>query len=460
MAEFNQQFPGTLHTPYQPSDLFDQAGYSSENQTAPFTLYNAALLSEDLDGTFAIFSELAEGTNREVSGSLQDNLAFNESAFTKIEEATQAFYVQGEFDFDVATVVAGARLVETEVTASAYQDGVIVSDTETYEDLLPSINITVPLSDSTVLRASGAKVMRRADFGQLSPAYDFNSDIVTATRGNPGLEPFRATQFDFAVEHYWGDANMLSATIFYKDVASFLQSSIYCAYEPEAVAGQNQSIPSQICLLPEGVTDDSFTYSSAPDGTEESSDLWASLRDRAGVQTTTSTNGSNGTIQGFELGLVYNFDFLPGLWSGFGINTNYTYSESTSPDGTPLEDISKKSYNAQIFWEYEAFAARLAYSHRGRFLDDASQKRTEHIGLLVASNTIDLDNDPTQGNSYRDEISQLDFSASWDVNEWLTVVGSATNLTGEPLISSSAQGVMWEIQESDRRFSLGARATF
>ncbi len=460
MAEFANLYPGTLVTPYSGTELFDQAGYTSENQTAPFTLYNAALLSQDLEGTFGIFQELVQGTNREVTGTLQDNLAFSESAYTKIEEDTQAFYVQGEFDFDVATVVAGARFVDTEITASAYQDGVIVTDTESYSDLLPSINITVPLSDNTVLRASGAKVMRRADFGELSPAYDFNSDVVTASRGNPGLEPYRATQFDFAVEHYWGEANMLSATVFYKDVASFLQSSIYCAYEPEAVASQNQSIPSQICLLPEGVTEDSFTYSSAPDGTDEGSALWASLRDRAGVQTTTQTNGQNGTIQGFELGLVYNFDFLPGLWSGFGVNTNYTYSESTSPSGTPLEDISKNSYNFQVFWEYDAFAARLAYSHRGRFLDDTTQKRTEHIGLLVASNTIDLDNDPTQGNSFRDEISQLDFSASWDVNDWLTVVGSATNLTGEPLISSSAQGVMWEIQESDSRYSLGVRAKF
>lgn len=462
MSEFAAMYPGTLVTPYQPSDLFDQAGYSSANQTAPFTLYDAARLSGDLEGSFQIISELLQGTNREVSGSLASNLTFREGPYAKIAETTDAFYVQGDLDFDMARVVLGARVVETEITSSAFQDGVLVSDTESYEDLLPSINVTVDLSDNTLLRASGAKVMRRADFADLSPAYDFNSDIITADRGNPGLEPFRATQFDFGIEHYWGDANFISATVFYKDVASFFKETQYCAYLPNDVVNQNLSIPSQICILPPGVNADSTNFTTVAAGTNESDPAFQALvaAGRNGVTTTTLTNGSSGTIQGFEIGTVYNFDYLPGLWSGLGINANYTRSESQDPNGTALEDISKNSYNIQVFWEYDAFSARLAYTHRDEFLDESIQKRTEHIGELLISNTVDLDADPTQGNNFRDGISQLDASASWEVNEWLTIVGNATNLTGEPLINSSITGTAWQVQESDRRFSIGARAKF
>ncbi|MXZ33637.1 MAG: TonB-dependent receptor, partial [Gammaproteobacteria bacterium] len=350
------------------------------------------------------------------------------------------------------------RYVETDVTSSAFQDGVLVSDTETYADFLPSINASVDLTDNTILRASGAKVMRRANFGDLSPAYNFNSDVILASRGNPGLEPFRAAQFDFGVEHYW-DGNMVSATVFYKDVASFLKESIYCAYFPGGVSGQNHNAGAfdQICILPAGVRANSDIYTD----TEDEAEFLAFVADgRNGVKTTTVTNGSNGTIQGFELGTVYNFDFLPGAWSGLGINANFTLSQSEDPNGVALEDISETSYNLQLFWEYESLSARLAWTSRERFLDDTAQKRTEHIGALVASNTIDLENDPTQGNSFRDGIDQLDISGSWQVNDSLTIVGSITNLTGEHLVNSTINGIAWQIRESDRRFSLGARYTF
>ncbi len=458
MSEFNALFPGTLVTPYQPGDLFDQAGYASANQTAPFTLYDAALLSGDVEGTFDIIKQLLQGTNREVSGTLASNLADRLGPYTLIGEETTAFYLQADLDFEAARVVVGGRYVETEVTSSAYQDGVLVSDKEKYEDFLPSINIAVDLSDNTILRASGAKVMRRADFGSLSPAFDFNSDVINADRGNPGLEPFRANQFDFGVEHYW-EGNMVSATVFYKDVASFLKESLYCAYFPDGVPGQNQSVGAfdQICILPVGVQADSTVYTSTDDLDEF---LAFVAQGRNGVNVSTVTNGSKGKIQGFELGGVYNFDYLPGFWSGLGINANYTYSDSEDPDGVSLEDISESSYNIQLYWEYEDWSARLAWTHRDAFLDETIEKRTEHIGLLVAGNTVDRENDPTQGNNFRDTIEQLDVSASWNATDSLVVVGSITNLTGEPIINTSVTGTAWQVQESDRRFSLGMRYTF
>ena len=64
------------------------------------------------------------------------------------------------------------------------------------------------------------------------------------------------------------------------------------------------------------------------------------------------------------------------------------------------------------------------------------------------------------GNNYRDDRGQLDFSASWDINENFTLVGNATNLTGEPSIYLSELGDAWKYTEADQCYSLGIRAKF
>src|SRR5690606_20343086 len=96
---------------------------------------------------------------------------------------------------------------------------------------------------------------------------------------------------------------------------------------------------------------------------------------RNGVLTTLKDNGESGKIQGFELGYQQAFDFLPGAWSGLGMNANYTYADSEDPNGLALEDISKNTFNAQLYWEYEGFGVRLAYTFRDSFMDTSYEKR-------------------------------------------------------------------------------------
>ena len=83
-----------------------------------------------------------------------------------------------------------------------------------------------------------------------------------------------------------------------------------------------------------------------------------------GVNTAKSSNAENGTVQGFELSVQQNLDFLP----GFGFNTHYTYSDSEQPDGNVLLNISKNTFNGQVYWENDEFQVRLAYNYRSRFL--------------------------------------------------------------------------------------------
>ena len=142
-----------------------------------------------------------------------------------------------------------------------------------------------------------------------------------------------------------------------------------------------------------------------------------------------------------------------------GINANYTYSDSEDPDGVPLVDISENSYNLQLFWEYGDVGVRLAYTFRDRFLDENLQKRVERVGELVANRDPTIA-DPTEGNDYRDDLSQLDFSANWDLGERISVFGYIYNVTAEGTVNQSVTGTPWQIQEADRRYTLGIRAKF
>lgn len=466
MDDMASAYPGAITTPDVSSDAFEHVGIRGANDLTAFTVYDAALL-RDTERTFGMVQELLAGSNYNdpdngggyinPAGGLKDSLQELTSSYALIGEETTAHYLQANLHFDRVRLVLGGRYVQTDITSTAYdQDGAaLVSDTNEYSDFLPSLNATVELTDDTLMRFSAAEVMRRADFSQLSPTYQFNSDRVLATRGNPALDPYRATQFDIAFEHYFGDGNLVSATIFYKDVASFLKSSSFCAYEPEALADQNHTIFNNICIRPEATgNSDNYIFAS----TQEEFDAYLA-EGRNGIVTTTVANGSSGTVEGFELGYQQSLDFLPGPWAGLGINANYTYSDSEDPDGVPLEDISENAYNAQVFWEYADFGVRLAYTYRDRFLDNNLEKRVERVGELVADRDPEI-GDPTEGNDYRDDLSQLDLAANWDVNDTVSLFAYIYNITAEPTINQSVTGTTWQVLETDRRYTFGVRAKF
>lgn len=439
-------------------DAFEHAGVQGVNDLTSFTVYDAAALRNP-GQTYEMVQNLLAGTNLALTGTLRENLDNGElkGSYSLIEEDTSAFYVQGNFDFDHARIIVGGRYVKSEITSTAYnQEGdALVTDGNTYSDFLPSLNVTVDLTEDTLLRFGGAKVMSRPNFGELSPTFVFNSDKVTATRGNPQLDPYRATQFDMAVEHYFGTGNMVSATVFYKDVASFLSETIYCAYDADAVATQNTTIFDNICLRDDATSDKQQLVFADSQAVFDA----ALAQGRNGVRTTTNTNGESGYVRGYELGYQQAFDFLPGIWSGLGVNANYTYADSEQPGGTPLEDISENTYNTQVYWEYEDFAVRLAYTYRDKFLDGIVHKRVERVGAQVLPSAT-RSTDPTLGNDYRDGLSQLDLSASWDVTDSITLVANVSNLTGEPTVNQAVTGTTFQLQESDRRFSFGVRAKF
>jgi TonB-dependent receptor len=97
-----------------------------------------------------------------------------------------------------------------------------------------------------------------------------------------------------------------------------------------------------------------------------------------------------GKVKGAEFGYRQTYDFLPGVLSGLGIDTNYTLltsdgvpqsvlNETSANVGAnvlptvnlsrlPLQGLSKQTFNAAGIYDKGPFSARLAWEWRSRFL--------------------------------------------------------------------------------------------
>ncbi|NVK26254.1 MAG: TonB-dependent receptor [Gammaproteobacteria bacterium] len=442
VSDYNDEYAGSFSVVTQPNS-FDQAGVTGgQNDLFTSFVYNNLA---DLDTVYGQLQNLLSGTSAATTGSLRDNQVEDEGQYREISEDTSAYYVSAYLDFDRVSAIVGGRYVSTDLESSIKVDGAKEKGTNDYDDFLPSLNVTYTVDDNTLVRFASAKVMRRADFGQLSPAFTVNNDATKATQGAIGLDPFRATQYDLSVEHYFGEANMVSFAVFYKDVESFLSSETVCVADDRTTNGQNVVEYYAVCLLDTaGVDNKTLEYNNISEAAV------AALRDQGltGIETTRDTNGESGYVQGFEIGYQQQFDFLPGIWSGLGVNANYTYADSEQPveegqDPRSLLEISEHTFNFQTYFEHEGFQTRLAYNYRSDYLASENEKRVLNFS-----------------DNYRAARGQLDFSASYDFSEDLTVVANATNLTGEPSRFENEFGNAWQYTEADRRFSIGARYKF
>lgn len=82
------------------------------------------------------------------------------------------------------------------------------------------------------------------------------------------------------------------------------------------------------------------------------------------------SNGSGGSIKGFEIGYRQAFDFLPGWLGGLGTNVIYTYSDAQTGgvdiegQQLPIGDNSKHQVNAVLWYQKDRLQTRLAYNWR------------------------------------------------------------------------------------------------
>nr|WP_161960467.1 TonB-dependent receptor [Xanthomonas campestris] len=271
-----------------------------------------------------------------------------------------------------------------------------------YNDVLPSLNVAYDLRPTMVLRGAAAKVITRPDLTDLSSKLTFNSsgEVLTASGGNPNLEPFEALQYDLTFEWYTSPSSALVAGVFYKDISRFVQTQF-----------SNLDYQGRRYLL------------------------------------SSKVNGGKAKVQGVELAWQQVFTGLPAPFDGLGMQANYTWtdSEANYVDGDTtfqdaLEGVAKNSYNLVGFYEKGPLSVRLSYSWR----DD----------IVNSVGTADIATNNTRA------YGTLDGNISWQITPALAVFANAINLTGEVQHMYVGDHLFSGYTDYGRTYSLGLRANF
>ena len=284
----------------------------------------------------------------------------------------------------------GAQLVRTKQRSSGFvndagQCAGTTPDTctsqsggKTYSDVLPSLNLSLEVAPDTVARLGLGKTLSRPKMNDMRASIDAPS-IVTPTDpgeqsyfaaggGNPELEPFRATALDISLEKYFGgNKGYVSFAGFYKDIQTY------------------------VLTLPQAFD---FAPVLAPG---------AAVPDRGTVGILTRpTNGSGGSIHGFELAVNLPFSMLTPVLDGFGLFVNHsdTSSSITIRPGQlsgldvggafniPLPGLSRKVTNFKLYYEKHGLQIAVASRTRSDFLGEITDYKDDTAVTFIRGETV------------------------------------------------------------------------
>ena len=323
-------------------------------------------------------------------------------------------------------------------------DGEIGSD----DRWLPSLNLKLNVTDNFLVRFAASEAITRPNIAQLrvdqtavvnrqfvttdeegvdpdDRVIDIRPTQINLFGGNPNLKPIESTNLDLSFEHYYGDNNSMTLSLFHKDLRN------------------------------------NIIYASETVGTETLD----------GVEVPVIFNGDlnqdEATIKGLEVAYQQFYDELPGIFGNLGVQANYTYIDAKTQapqpnvaEGDPnfdfqriyrygVEDflgLSEHTANLIGIYQDEKLEMRLAYNWRSEYLSSYRD--------FVTGNPI-----------YQQPTGYLDGSIKYDFNENFQVRAQIANITNERAnaeqqIDASGQRFGRTSFIGDRRIKVGARYQF
>src|SRR5690606_26126959 len=95
-----------------------------------------------------------------------------------------------------------------------------------YLDVLPSANFTYNLTEKANLRLSYSNTVGRAQFREHAPFSFYDFITMNVKRGNPDLKRTRIHNFDTRYEFYPATGQLISLSVFYKQLHDPIESVI------------------------------------------------------------------------------------------------------------------------------------------------------------------------------------------------------------------------------------------
>lgn len=325
-----------------------------------------------------------------------------------VQETTKGAYLQADAKGDVLGIEyalnAGIRYAKTDQSSYGLVSGVTATVTRSYDDWLPSANLALYPTESTIVRVAVADVMTRPTLGSLTPGGSADGFNYRVTSGNPFLNPYRARNYDLSLEWYFAPQAVLSVAVFKKDVSTFTQSASItgATFAQTGLPASVLSPASPAALNPAQQIEPRWTLS-------------------------TTVNGSGAKLKGIELAAQVPFSaFTDGFLSKFGVLANATFIDSNAsfnvqgpaiaPGGAlqnavvsnTLGNVTKKAFNGTLYYDDGKFSARGMLSYRGRYHEGASGTGNILEGYGATTN--------------------FDASVRYKLTEWMEVSVEGNNL--------------------------------
>ncbi|MEL6529846.1 MAG: TonB-dependent receptor [Pseudomonadota bacterium] len=395
-------------------------------------------------GSLALPASTIVGTTD--TGSLGQNiLAYDPSNFLTdgtytVEKATfdtewvvgeqiHNFYIQANIDGDLGSIPVrgniGLRYADTEQSSTGtIGAGLTNSVTETYDDWLPSLNLSFEIATDTFIRVAAAKSVTRARLDQMAanqsigtnPAScaDTDADQFVDTLvafnppgtvcfsvggGNPFLQPYESISYDVSFEKYFSAGTAIVVAAFHKDLSDWI-----------------------------------LDFNELGDLTQQINNSGNGAFLDANPETATGIingpiNFADGSITGIEGTVRLDFgDVVPAL-DGFGGFFSYTYADAEIEDQNmnllAIPGYSENTWSGDIFYEKNGLRAKLAARYRSGFLSEVQNFDGSLSGADARNETI---LDAQIGYTFQNEAGPL---------AGLGVLFEVFNLTNEPFVTQN-----------------------
>lgn len=334
------------------------------------------------------------------------------------EERIAAGYGMIEQRFGASvSAVAGVRLERTSVEYRGFEYNVDNDDvrpttgSQSYIDVLPSVNLRWDLSPSTVVRAAWTNALARPNYFDLVPYREISLEDNELATGNPALKPTRSMNFDLSVEKYDSNVGLLSAGVFYKDITDFIFNfTQFQARDP--------------------VTGQTFAQISQP------------------------RNGAGASLAGVELAVQRQLDFLPGVLRYLGVYANYTFNESSvsgldiegrETEDLPLLGTARHSGNVSFSFDAPRVTMRLAVNYQSESLDAGEGGYNEDAFF----------------DRWADRRTDIDANATVRITPTMQFFVEANNLNNRPLrFYQGTRGRLMQDEFYGRRIQSGFKFDF
>ena len=243
-------------------------------------------------------------------------------------------YLGLRMEHTVATYIGHSVSQDTTGAVTAINT---VPGSQKYTDLFPSAQLKFTTSPETDIRFAFTRGLARPDYSQLAPSLQGTqggniTNPENLTTGNPALKAQHAWNYDLLAEHFFPSVGVLSGGVFYKSLSDFIFNKTFVYNGP--------------------ITEFDGQHGTRPE------------------------NGGSGHLFGIEAEWNQRFVFLPGWWAGFGIDANYTYTQSrvlvdpTTNRFNKLQRQAPNLANVALTYNNGRVSSRLGWSYQGANIFD------------------------------------------------------------------------------------------